>query len=166
MSVQNFEQYVLDAEKAFAQELYLEGKAYLEHALAEEPAFAKAHNHLGWLYLYHMVDYEKAERHLKLALKYAKQYSAPYFHMLDLLYETERLEEHEKLIAVAMNVPGVRKSFLYNEIGRNREVTGKVTEAIKNYRLAIRWSMETKEIEVIKENIRRARSKRWLFLNI
>jgi tetratricopeptide (TPR) repeat protein len=166
MSFKICEQYVLDAEKAFEQGLYLEGQSYLENALAEEPTFGKAHNHLGWFYLCHMKDYEQAETHLKLALKYAGQYSAPYIHMIDLLFNAKRLDEHEKLIAKAMYVPGVDKSFLYNEMARNREVSGKIKDALKFYRLAIRWSMENKEIEVIRENIRRAKSKRWLSVNI
>jgi len=166
MSLQNYEQYVLDAEKAFEQGLYLEGKAYLDNALAEDPTYGKAHNHLGWFYMFHLEDYEKAEVHLRLALKYAKQYSAPYIHMIYLLFTANRLDEHEKLVAEAMKVPGVKKSFLFNEVGRRKEVTGKVSEAIKYYRMAIRWSLDEKEIEVFRDNIRRARSKRWLFLNI
>ena len=166
MSYKNYEQYVLDAEKAFEQGLYLEGRAYLDNAIAEDPTYGKAHNHLGWFYLFQLEDYEKAEVHLRLALKYAKQYSAPYVHMITLLFEAKRLDEHEKLIAKAMYVPGVRKSFLYNEIGRSKEVTGKYTAAIKYYKMAVRWSVDEKEIEVIRENIRRARSKRWLSLNI
>jgi len=166
MTLQVLEQFVLDAEKAFEQELYLEGKNYLESALMEEPTFGKAHNHLGWMYLYHLDDFVIAERHLKLALKYAKQYSAPYIHMLHLLFEAKRLDEFEQLIAKALYVPGVKKSFLFNEKGRLSEVHGNSTQAIKWYRNAIRWSMDDREINLIKDNIRRARSKRWLFLNI
>jgi tetratricopeptide (TPR) repeat protein len=165
MSTENYEQYVLDAEKAFAQGLYLEGKAYLDNAIAEEPTYGKAHNHLGWFYL-SQEDYEQAEVHLKLALKYAKQYSAPYIHMIMLLFEAKRLDEHEKLVAKAMYVPGVSKSFLYNETGRYHEVSGRIAKAIKYYRMAIRWSFDKEEIEIIRENISRARSKRWLSLNI
>ena len=138
MSLQNYEQYVLDAEKAFEQGLYLEGKAYLDNAIAEEPTYGKAHNHLGWFYMFQLEDYEKAEGHLRLALKYAKQYSAPYVHMIQLLFEAERLDEHEKLVAKAMYVTGVKKSFLYNEVGRHKEITGKISSAIKFYRMAIR----------------------------
>ena len=166
MSLQNYERYVLDAEKAFEKGLYLEGKAYLDNAIAEEPTYGKAHNHLGWFYMFHLEDYEKAEAHLRLALKYAKQYSAPYVHMIDLLFEAKRMDEHEKLVAKAMYVPGAKKSFLYNEVGRHKEVSGRFTQAIKFYRLAIRWSMDEKEIQAIRENIRRARSKRWLLINI
>jgi tetratricopeptide (TPR) repeat protein len=166
MSFKNYESYVIDAEKAFEQGLYQEGKAYLDNALAEEPTYGKAHNHLGWFYMFHVGDYEKAEVHLRLALKYAKRYSAPYIHMIQLLFEVERMDEHEKLIAKAMYVPGVKKSFLYNEVGRSQEVAGKILQAIKFYRMAIRWSMDEEEIKVIRQNLRRAKSKRWLFLNI
>jgi len=166
MSLQNFEQYVLDAEKAFEQGLFAEGKGYLENALAEEPTYGKAHNHLGWFYLFHMHDFEKAELHLRLALKYARQYSAPYIHYSQLLFEAERLDEHAKLVAEAFKVPGVGKSFLYNEYGRNMEITGRIADAIKYYRLAVQWSTDEEQIKLIKGNIKRARGKRWLFLFI
>ena len=166
MSLQLYEQFVLDAEQAFEKGLFLEGKGFLENALAEEPTYGKAHNHLGWFYLFHMDDVEKAEVHLRLALKYARQYSAPYVHMIELLFNAERLEEHAKLVAEAMKIPGVGKSYLYNEMGRNVEMKGRITDAIKFYRLAIRWSTDKEQIKVIRENIRRARGKRWLFLNI
>ncbi len=166
MSLQNFEQYVLDAEKAFEQGLFAEGKSYLENALAEEPTYGKAHNHLGWLYLAKLDDVQKAEMHLRLALKYARQYSAPYVHLIDLLFNAERLDEHAELVAEAMKVPGVGKTYLYNEMGRNVEMKGRITDAIKFYKLAIRWSTDKEQIKVIKENIRRAMGKRWLFLFI
>ena len=162
MSYKNYEQYVLDAEKAFEQGLYLEGKAYLDNAIAEEPTYGKAHNHLGWLYLFHLGDFEKAEVHLRLALKYAKQYSAPYIHMLQLLFEAKRLDEHEELIAKAMYVPGVQKSFLYNEVGKRMEAKGKTFAAIRYYRRSIWWSFDEKEIEMFRDNVRRARNKQWL----
>jgi hypothetical protein len=86
--------------------------------------------------------------------------------MITLLFEAKRLDEHEKLVAKALYVPGVKKSFLYNEIAMGKEVRGNYVSAIKYYRMAARWSMDLQEIETIKENIRRAKSKRWLFLNI
>ena len=86
--------------------------------------------------------------------------------MTYLLFEAKRLEEHENLVARAMKVAGVKKSFLYNERGRGYEVQGKYTLAIKWYRKAIRWSMEEYEISTIRQNMNRARRKRWLFLNL
>jgi hypothetical protein len=86
--------------------------------------------------------------------------------MIYLLFEAKRLDEHENLIASAMKVPGVKKSFLYSEKGKAYEVKGKYTQAMKWYRKAIRWSMEEYEISTIKDYMRRAKSKRWLFLSL
>jgi len=164
MTLQILEQYVLDAESAFEQQEYLQGRELLERALEEEPTYGKAHNHLGWLYLFQLNEFEKAETHLKLALKYAAGYSAPYKHMSSLLFDAKRLDEHEKLLQEARKVAGITNSFIYNDLGRNEEVRGRYRHAIKQYKLGIRWSMDQEEIIVLKENIRRCRDKKWLFL--
>ena len=164
MTTQVLEQYIMDAERAFQDQNYLDGKSYLEEALAIEPTWGKAHNHMGWLYLYHLADWEQAEQHLKLALKYAARYSASYLHMTHLLFESRRFDEMIALLKIAEQVAGVRRSFVYNEYGRIHEVNGRYRKAIKNYRLAVRWAFDEQEIQVIRDNIRRARQKRWGFL--
>ena len=87
MTMQLLEKYLFDAEKAFEQEQYFDGKSILEDALVEEPTFGKAHNHMGWLYLYQFNDVEMAETHLNLALKYAPKDGAPYIHMASLYFD-------------------------------------------------------------------------------
>ncbi|MEO9803003.1 MAG: O-linked GlcNAc transferase [Reichenbachiella sp.] len=164
MTMQILEQYMLEADRAFEQQLYLEGKRYLEDALAEEPTYGKAHNHMGWLYLYHLDESEKAELHLKLALKYAANYSAPYIHMSHLLFETGRFEELQILLDTAADVPGVPQSFLANEFGRLNEIQGRYTAAIKCYKEAVKWSLNEQEIAIVKDNINRCKNKRWFFL--
>ena len=164
MTMQMLEQWMLDAERAFEQQLFVEGKGYLEDALAEEPTYGKAHNHLGWLYLYHLNDLEKAETHLKLALKYAPNYGAPYIHMSHLLFDMARLEDHKEMLDQAAKVAGVEKSFLFNEYGRNFEVQGNYKAAIRSYKEAIRWSLNDQEITIAKDNIKRCRDKRWFFM--
>ncbi len=158
------EQCVLDAERAFEEQLFLEGKGYLEEALAEEPTYGKAHNHLGWLYMYHLHDLDKAERHLKLALKYTSNYNAPYVHMSTLLFDMGRFDACERMLEQADQVPGVEKSFICNEYGRLHEVKGRYRSAIKSYKDAIRWSLNDHEIAIAKDNIKRCRNKRWLFM--
>ena len=164
MTMDVLEQYVLDAENAFEQQDYLRGRDILFDALEQEPTYGKAHNHLGWLYLYQLNDYEKAEQHLKLALKYTAGYNAPYQHMISLLFDAKRLDDHESMIEKAKAIPGVSNSFIYNDLGRNKEARGKYNQAIKCYKTGIKWSMDTHEIEVMKENIRRCRDKKWMFL--
>lgn len=158
------EQFILDAERAFEEQLFLEGKGYLEEALAEEPTYGKAHNHLGWLYLYHLNDLDRAERHLKLALKYTTNYKAPYIHMSTLLFDMGRFDECEQMLVQADHMPGVEKSFIHNEYGRLNEVKGLYRAAIRSYKDAIRWSLSEHEIAVAKDNIKRCRNKRWFFM--
>lgn len=162
--MQVLEQYILDAEKEFEQQNYLQGKYYLEAALEEEPTFGKAHNHLGWLYLYQLNDLERAEQHLNLALKYTSGYGAPYTHMISLLFDAKRMDEHLKFLNKALGVPGVSNSYVYNDFGRHYEVKGKYRKAMKYYREAIKWSMEDHEMTMLKDNIRRCRDKKWMFL--
>lgn len=162
MTTRVLQQYILDAEKAFERHEWLEGRDLLHEALEMEPVFAKAHNHLGWLYLYYLIDYNLSEMHLKLALKYAPGYHAPYLHMAQLLFDTGKWEELERLLNKAMGISGVQKSFIYNDLGRLHEVKGEYRKAITNYKLAIRYSFDTKEIDTFRDNIKRSRNKRWV----
>ncbi|MEL7005495.1 MAG: O-linked GlcNAc transferase [Bacteroidota bacterium] len=164
MTMQVLEQYILDAEREFEQQNYLQGKNYLEAALEEEPTFGKAHNHMGWLYLYYLNDLIKAEKHLRLAIKYTSGYAAPYTHMISLLFDAKRMDEHLQFLNETLNVQGVSNSVIYNDFGRHYEVKGQYRKAIKYYKEGIKWSMDTQEINCMKDNIRRCNEKKWMFL--
>lgn len=164
MTMNVLEQYVLDAEREFEQQDYLQGKSYLESALQEDPTYGKAHNHMGWLYLFFLNDLIKAEQHLRLALKYTSGYAAPYIHMISLLFEAKRMDEHLALLQEALNVQGVSNSHIYNDLGTHFEVKGEYRKALRYYKEAIKWSLDNVEINGIKNNINRCRDKRWMFL--
>jgi tetratricopeptide (TPR) repeat protein len=164
METMVLERYIQNAEMAFEQKDYLEGMRLLEEALTIEPNFGKAHNHMGWLYLFQITDWVKAETHLRLALKYAPAYSAPYIHMSHMLFEKGRFEELTELLENAMTVGGISKSFIYNEYGRMFEVNGKLRKAVTFYKTAVRWTFNEQELNVYKDNIRRCRDKRWIFM--
>jgi len=164
METMVLERYIQNAEKAFEQNDYLEGMRLLEEALTIEPNFGKAHNHMGWLYLYQITDWVKAETHLRLALKFAPAYSAPYMHMSYILFAKGRFEELTGLLEKAMMVGGIQKSFIYNEYGRMSEANGKLRKAVKFYKTAVRWTFNEQELNVYKDNIRRCRDKRWVLM--
>jgi len=164
METMVLERYILNAEKAFEQNDYMEGLRLLEEALAIEPYYGKAHNHLGWLYLFQLNDWAKAETHLNLALKYAPDYHAPYIHMSHLLFEKGRFKELTELLEKALNVGGVQKSFVFNEYGRMYEVNGKLRKAVGFYKTAVRWTFSEQELNICKDNIRRCRDKRWILM--
>ncbi len=164
METMVLERYIQNAEKAFEQNDYLEGMRFLEEVLTMEPYFGKAHNHMGWLYLYQLNDWSKAEMHLNLALKYAADYQAPYIHMSHMLFEKGKFQELGELLNRASTVGGVQKSFIFNQFGRIHEVDGKLRKAVKLYKDAVRWAFNDQELSVYKDNIRRCRDKRWILM--
>jgi tetratricopeptide (TPR) repeat protein len=156
------EKYILDAEKAFEEKNYMEGMRLLQEALLIEPHYGKAHNHLGWLYLYQINDWEKAEIHLNLALKYASSYSAPYIHMSHILFEKGKFDALNTLLKKAESLGSLQRPFIYNEYGRINEAKGNLRKAVKWYKAAIRNSFNDQDINIYKDNIRRCRDKRWI----
>lgn len=164
METMILERYIQNAEIAFEQKDYLEGLRLLEEALTIGPDFGKAHNHLGWLFLYHLNDWVKAETHLNLAMKYAPDYSAPYIHKSYLLFEKGKFDELTQLLEKALTIGGAQKSFIYNEYGRMYEVLGKSRKAVKFYKTAIRWTFHEQDLNLYKDNIRRCRDKRWILM--
>lgn len=164
MEAMVLERYIQNAEKAFERKDYLEGMSLLEEALTIEPFFGKAHNHLGWLYLFQITDWEKAEKHLKLALKHSPSYSAPYMHFSHLLFEKGRFDELTELLEKAILVGGIQRSFVHNEYARMYEVKGKLRQAVVFYKKAVRWTFNEQELNVYKDNIRRCRDKRWILM--
>jgi tetratricopeptide (TPR) repeat protein len=164
METMVLERFIQRAEVAFEKNDYLEGMRILEEALTIEPNYGKAHNHMGWLYLFHINDWEKAEIHLKLALKYAPGYCAPYIHMSHLLFQKRKFDELIDLLEKAATVGGMQQSFIYNEYGRMSEVKGKLRNAVKNYKSAIRWTFNEQDLNVYRDNIRRCRDKRWIMM--
>jgi tetratricopeptide (TPR) repeat protein len=164
METMVLERYIQNAEKAFEQNEYMEGMRLLEEALTIEPNYGKAHNHLGWLYLFQINDWTKAETHLRMALKYSPAYGPAYIHMSHMLFEQRKFDELTKLLENALKVGGVQKSFVYNEYGRIAEVSGNFNKAVRYYKTAIRWSFGEQEIGVYRDNIRRCRDKRWIMM--
>lgn len=164
MTAQALEQFIVDAENAFERQEWLEGENYLRLALQEEPTHGKAHNHMGWLHLNHLESYDLAEMHLKLAMKYTRNYSAPYVHMAQLLFDSNRFEEHGEILRKAQKLPGINFAMIHNDLGRAEEVHGRIRKAIQAYKTALRWCLNDHELEVIKANIRRCKTKRWLLI--
>jgi len=164
MTAQLLRRYILDAEEAIDRQEWLEAEQILKEALEEEPVFGMAHNHLGWLYMYHLDDYGLAEMHLRLALKYAPKHRAPYIHMAQALLEKGDLKGLEALLLAAENVPAVTKSFLYAQHGKCFEIKGRLGKAVRTYKRALQHSLDEHEITSLRNDIKRCRKKRWLLM--
>ena len=164
METMELERYIQDAELAFEQKNILDGLGILEEALAIEPNFGKAHNHMGWAYIFHLDDWAKAEKHLMIALKHAPTYGPAYLHMAHILFEKQRFKDLDQLLTRALTIAGVKKSSIFNEFGRMNEVNGRFRKANKQYKSALRWCFDDRELIMIKDSIKRCRQKRWAML--
>ena len=158
------EKYVRNAEAAFERDEYPEGISLLQEALAIEPNYSKAHNHLGWAYLFKVNDIETAEKHLRYALSNGSVYGPAFIHMSHILFNKGKYGEFADLLNKALMHGGVERSFIYNELGRMFETKRQFRKAIANYKNALALSFDDTEIRTIKENIHRCRQKRWMLM--
>jgi Tfp pilus assembly protein PilF len=87
------ERLMMSADALIEEEKVPEAKEVLIEVLCEDPTYAKAHNHLGWIYTHVIVNLVKAEEHFKLALKYAEGFPAVYSNYAIFLLEANKLDE-------------------------------------------------------------------------
>lgn len=157
------EELFLKVDDLFSKNEFFEGKKILEEILEQEPGYGRAHNHLGWLYYAKFDEFEKAENHFRLSIKFAEHYPAGY---MNLTYLLNYLNRHQDLIdhvGQALQVEGAGKSILYNELGKSYEINGRYKEATESYRSAIRFSLNKEEMTALSENLDRVKAKHGMF---
>jgi len=140
---------------------YLLAHNTLLSLLEDEPDFAKAHNLLGWLYMYHLNNELLAEKHFEWSVRFDPEYKPAYLHLVELYLRNENYQALEKLIEKATHVKGLSRAYLYLHKGLIEEMKLNFSTAIKNYKTALFHSMDTYEIDEIKNHLKRCRIKRF-----
>jgi tetratricopeptide (TPR) repeat protein len=153
------EQYFIEAEELIYDSKYAEGKKKLEEIVEMEPGYGRAHFRLGWLYLFKFWDYERANYHLRLAIKFSPEYPVSYHTYAFLLNEINHLGAMKTHAARALAVRGVEPTIIYTELAKSFELNGNYAEAICNYRNAIKFSLYTGQVEGIEKHIERVKTK-------
>lgn len=160
---QEIEGRFLFADKLMTDGSITECKHILEEILEEEPAFGRAHNHLGWIYATFYNHYEKAEKHYKFAIRFSPEYPSGYLNYAYLLNNLGRTMTVRDLLAMASEVPGIDKSRIFNEFGIMHETEENYKEAILHYKKAIKLSFNQEDIKTYLINIDRCYQKKNLF---
>jgi predicted Zn-dependent protease len=158
------EKHLVEAEQMFYENRVEEGLERLNNLLYEEPGYGNLHNHLGWAYLYYSADSERAELHLKMAVRFAESFPAPYLHLGALYVRLGRYNEaiHWLKLGLTKHQPN-RIAFLQN-IAQAYELQGKWSEAIQAYKEAMMNSVVEHEVANLNAGIKRCRKKRWTML--
>ncbi|HCW08755.1 MAG TPA: hypothetical protein DGG95_15470 [Cytophagales bacterium] len=154
------EKYMADAERLFYENRVDEGLGMLNNLLYEEPGYGSLHNHMGWAYLYYTADTERAELHLKMAIRFDESFPAPYLHLGALYIRQGKYNE-----AITWLKSGLTKhqpnpiAFLQN-IAQAYELQGEWSNAIKAYKEAMLASVAEQEVNSLMESMKRCRRKR------
>lgn len=162
----DIEEKFLKADQLIADNRLSEAAKMLEDILSEAPDFGKAHNHLGWLFETKFKNYQRAEEHYRLALKFSPDYTAAYYNYCYLLSSMRKYDELERLLEKAVGVSGINYATIYNEYGLMREMQGELDDAIHYFKLHIKNSFDVKSIDTAAESIRRCEKKQQLFKEI
>ena len=134
---------------------YAEAKEMLVELLAEDPTYAMAHNHLGWMYTHKLYNLQRAEEHLKLALKYAVGCSPPYMNYAVMLYEKNDYRLLRKFVDESLEVPGVDVFYFLTLKAATFEVEGLYTQALDVLKVARLHALGEEAVERVKTHRRR-----------
>ena len=145
-------------------------KELLEAIVMEDPTYGRAHNHLGWIYGNHFSDYKRAERHLKMAIKYAPDYPSGYRNYAQLLLDVSKTDELFDLCNRAMKVPGVNRAAMHRYLGIASEMRKDFREAYLHFLRSRESAFDPGWFDTIKDDMKRLRTKMgflpWLALRM
>lgn len=138
---------------------FVEAKAVLEEILQDEPDYGRAHNHLGWIYHRKYINLNRAEYHLRLAVKFAPDYPGGYINYASVLTEIEKFELVEQVATKALEVKGINKAYVLYFLALAKEMTAGPKEGIKHLRIAKNAASDMEMSNLIKREIKRVKKK-------
>jgi tetratricopeptide (TPR) repeat protein len=162
MSKDNFiyEDMLFEADALIKENRISEAISLLENIIASSPDFGKAYNHLGFIYETKLKELDKAEKMYKQCIAYTPDYPAVYLNLSIVLSSLGKFEEQRQLLDKSINVSGVDKASIYNEMGIMYELQAEYNKAIEHYKLAIRHTLIDNNLETYKKSMERCRTKR------
>jgi len=160
------EDLLFEVDKLIEETRIVEAKNLLYEVLENFPDYAKAHNHLGWIYHYKMTDYTKAERHYKLSLKFSKNYHSPYGNYAYFLIDKGAYKAMIDFGLKALKIDVVDKGTIYNQLGKAYELTSQLDLAYSYFKKAKMNSTAANYIEEMNASLHRVKEKMNLFQKI
>jgi len=163
MRIEWMEKYMANAERLIYENQVDEGLRMLNGLLYEEPGYSNLHNYLGWAYMYYTQDAEKAELHLKMAMRFSSEYAPPYLHMALLLNRSGKYAEAIDYFRNGLSKPNANRMALYEGMAHAYEMRNEYANAVRNYKEAVRSSAVPYEVERLLQSVKRCRRKQLAF---
>ncbi|MCC1484804.1 hypothetical protein [Winogradskyella immobilis] len=159
----HIEDLFFEADSLLSDDKVIESKNLLLEILADSPDYGKAHNHLGWIYHYKLVDFNKAEKHYKLALKYSKGYYASFSNYSYFLIDRNDYDEMLKFGSEALKVKEADIGLIYNQMAKSYELKFQLMNVYNFYKKAKMSCTAANYIEEINSSMHRVREKMSFF---
>lgn len=153
------EEYLAAAIKLAYDEGHEPALKLLHNVLMEEPGYGRLHNTMGVIYCYEADNAAHAELHFKLAIKFDPGFADPYWHLGNLLYDDDRLDEAIKVFRKGLKARQAKKSQLLHFTGKAYELKKKYGRALEYYKDALGNSAETWDCLLIENSIKRCKRK-------
>lgn len=163
MRIEWMEQYMADAERLIVNNQIEDGLVLLNNLLYDEPGYGSQHNHIGWAYMYYTTEVAKAERHLKLAIHFDAEFTAPYLHLGNLYIRMGRYTDALVNLEKGLTKQNVNRVAFLESIGHVYELKRDYRKAIKSYKEALASTVGF-EVANLTEGISRCRKKRWVMM--
>lgn len=159
MKIEWIEKYLKEAEQMIFNDDVDQGLKLMSALLYDEPGYGSLHNHLGWAYMYYTDEDERAELHLRMAIKFNPELPAPYLHLGQLLIRLKRYAEAVAILEVGSTKPEANLGVVWHLIGRAHELTSEYRKAIVAYRQAM-VSTAGYDFDYLSEGIKRCKKKK------
>ncbi len=166
---EQIEQLIYLAEDAIDENDYEYAKRLLMSAVYDEPGYYKLHYTLAWMYHYHHVNEELAERHYLVTIHFEPGFFEAYRELTDLYFKRSKWEALERLMEKADAASDIPKDYVNETYGRMEERKGNFKEAIRYYKKAQSYCMYNDYLKELKQTVRRVKFKRvrtrrwWVF---
>jgi len=159
MRIDWIEKYLREAEQLIYANNVDGGLQLMNDLLYDEPGYGSLHNYLGWAYLYYTGDADRAEMHLRMAVKFNEEYPAPYLHMGTLLIRKGKYNEAITFLEKGLQKPNANRLAFLESIAHAHELCREYKKAIRTYKSALAASIGH-ESNTLMESIKRCRKKR------
>lgn len=158
--MQDVENLFLEVSRAIDERDILSAKKLLEEILLIDPGYGRAHNHLGWIYETKVKDFEKAQRHYELAIKFCNEtYPVTYVNYGYLLIEFGQLDKATQIIEAGLQITGADKATLTYQKGKIAEYNSNYISAYNLYKTSTLLSFNNDFQAFLKNELARVQSK-------
>ncbi len=137
----------------------IKAKRMLEEILEEEPDHGRAHYEMGMIYFGELINYEMAEFHFKLAIRFCPAEVFAYYAYQKLLFQQSRHEELIQFSDKALEVKSIYKPLIFKHLAACYEEQQKFRKAISSYEKGMLHALNDYEFEQFKKMIERVKSK-------